>query len=139
MKKLLFKLFVRVSLLSVVSTFLLACLLVFLWQNAEVQGERLRNHYMPLYTEILTAFITLFLSLSTLSIFLNLNRRFRQSKTTVALSFFLLPALLSSFVALAVYLQEGDDLKTWLLVLVAYLPFWFLLIKSYFSFSKASL
>lgn len=139
MKKQILKIFLRINLLSSLTTFTLTLILVFIWQRTATRGEELRNCYMPFFTEILATLSALFISLSTISIFLNLHLKFRQTKMNVTLSFLVLPALISIILWLSLLQNGAKGTEAVLLIIAVYFPVWFFIVREYIKYSKTTI
>lgn len=134
MKKHLLKSFLKINLASTLVTFILA----FIIQNFIIQHkeERMRNCYMPLFTELLITLFCFFISLSTLTIFLNLFQNLRKQRLLKSLSFFLLP-FITTITFIIVFFQDGfTDKRVILLLAALVIPVWFLIIWEYRKFIK---
>lgn len=136
MKKQIFKIFIRINLLSVLTTLILTLVLGFICQNPGTNREEIRNCYMPFFAEILASASAFFISLSTVSIFLNLFLKIRQTKMNVALSFLFLPILSSLYLWLSLFKGEMKDTQTVLVIIAVYFPVWFFIIRELFKFSR---
>ncbi|MDR3007464.1 MAG: hypothetical protein LBV59_05985 [Sphingobacterium sp.] len=102
MKRKLSFIFLRITGLAVLATFVLTGVL-----QANNEAAKKARCYMPFFTELLLSFVTLCIAVGTLTIFLNLNRRFRNNRIALLLSFVLLPAA-SSLLFLSVLIQAGQ-------------------------------
>lgn len=134
MKKHLLKSFLKINLASTLVTFILA----FIIQNFIIQHkeERMRNCYMPLFAELLITLFCFFISLSTLTIFLNLFQNLRKQRLLKSLSFFLLP-FITTITFIIVFFQDGfTDKRVILLLAALVIPVWFLIIWEYRKFIK---
>lgn len=134
MKKHLLKSFLKINLGSTLVTFILA----FIIQNfiIEHNGERMRNCYMPLFTELLIAFSCLFISFSSLTIFLNLFQNFRKNRLLTSLSFFLIPFITTVTFIILFFQEEFVDKKIILFLATLVIPVWFFIIWEYRKFIK---
>lgn len=125
MAKNLFKILLRIVGRSVGLTFILALII-----------ERFRQDfyrdYIPLFTEVMMAFIVLLISLSVASIFLNLNQKIRSHPFLRFLSFFLLPTLVMVWLIIKFELEEAP--KKYLLAII--LPFYIVAFREFYLFSK---
>ena len=131
MKKHLLKAFFRINKYSVLLTFTLT----FIIQNFIIEsGERMRNCYMPLFTEILLSALSFFISLASITIFLNLFKRIIQNNILILLSFILLPLINS--IIIIFYLVDENDSYLFLYISVLLFPVWTFIIREYFKFSR---
>lgn len=125
MAKNLFKILLRIVGRSVGLTFILALII-----------ERFRQDfyrdYIPLFTEVMMAFIVLLISLSVASIFLNLNQKIRSYSFLRFLSFFLLPTLVMVWLIIKFELEEAP--QKYLLAII--LPFYIVAFREYYLFNK---
>lgn len=137
MKKQIFKIFIRINLFSVLTTLILTLVLVFICKNPGTNREEMRNCYMPYFAEILASASAFFISLSTVSIFLNLFLKIRQTKMNVALSFLFLPILSTLYLWLSLFKSEMKDNET--LIMAVYFPVWFFIIREFLKFSKTTI
>lgn len=104
-------------------------------QNLKPRDEELERCYMPFFTEILATGSALFISFSTVSIFFNLNNKFRQSKSRIALSYFLFPIVMSVIIWFSLFNHEKADIDNILIAMIIYLPVWFFIVKEYSNFN----
>lgn len=132
MKKQLFYIFLRIIGMSVPATFVL----VFILQLNN--SHRYHNCYMPLFTEILLSFAVLAIGLCSISIFLNLNTKFRSNPIKTAFSFVLCPFLLTIFFVLTL-MDDLTDAFGMLHILAMVVPVWFMILWEYFKFKKQRL
>ncbi len=134
MKKYLLKSFLKINIGSTLITFILA----FIIQNFIIQhnGERMRNCYMPLFTELLIAFSCFFISFSSFTIFLNLFQNFRENRFLTKLSFFLIPFITTVTFIIIFFQEEFVDKKVILFLATLVIPVWFFLIWEYTKFKK---
>lgn len=131
MKKYLLKTFFRINRNSVILTFILC----FIFQNFVVpSGEKLRNCYMPLFTELIISFLSFFIALTSITIFLNLIKKINQNNTFIILSFFLLP-IITSIIIVFNLIDENDN-YIFLFIFALLLPVWLSLIWEYFKFNR---
>lgn len=82
--KLLASLFLKIVIIGVCSTFYLISILQML------NSDKLVRDYMPLFTEFIFSFLALILSMSSVTIFANLNKNVRGSKVKYFFVFFLI-------------------------------------------------
>jgi hypothetical protein len=136
MKNQLFKIFFRINGLAVLTTFFLAVIMMIVLQNSKPRGEELEKCYMPFFTEILATGSALFISFSTISVLLNLNTKFRQSKLRIALSYFIFPIVMSVIIWFSLFNHEEVDKENILIAMIIYFPVWFFIIKEYSNFKK---
>lgn len=125
MAKNLFKILLRIVGRSVGFTFILALI---------IEGFRrdFYRDYIPLFTEVMMAFIVLLISLSVASIFLNLNQKIRSHPFLRFLSFFLLPTLVMVWLIIKFELEEAPP--KYLLAII--LPFYIVAFREYYLFNK---
>jgi predicted neutral ceramidase superfamily lipid hydrolase len=130
MKKHLVKAFFRINKYSALLTFIFT----FILQNFIFDHGRMRNCYIPLLTEILFSIFSLFISLASATLFLNLFKRIIQNSTFSLLSFIFLPLLTS--IILTFFL--ADQSETYILLYIAALlcPVWVLILWEYFKFNS---
>lgn len=86
MKKYIFKKWLQTCTISSISTFCITHII-------EINREIIFFCYMPYFTEIMCASLSLVLSLCYLTIFFNLNNEVRRNKSLNFFSFFLLPLI----------------------------------------------
>lgn len=139
MKNQLFKIFLRINGFGVLTTFIMIVIAKMVIQSAksiEQDVEMRRNCFMPFFTEILATGTALFIALSTIGIFFNLNTKFRQSRIRIAFSFFVLPVLVSIYLWCSLFLNEASDKQTIFIAITIYFPVWFIIIREYLKFIK---
>lgn len=135
MKNQLFKIYFRINAFAILTTFFSAVIMMIVLQNLKPRGEELERCYMPFFTEILATGSALFISFSTVSIFFNLNNKFRQSKSRIALSYFLFPIVMSVIIWFSLFNHEKADIDNILIAMIIYLPVWFFIVKEYSNFN----
>ena len=129
MKKQILYSILRIIGVSIPCTFVLVCIMT--WSN----GEKLQNCYMPLFTETMLSFVVLCIGFSTVSIFLNMNKKIRSNLISTALSFFLIPFLVT-LIFLYVFIEDLTDALEILNFLAMLLPVWFMILWEYLKFKK---
>jgi hypothetical protein len=127
MKKHLIKAFLRINKYSVLLTFIFT----FILQNFIFDYGRMRNCYIPLLTEILFSIFSLFISLASATLFLNLFKRIIQNSTFSFLSFIFLPLLTS--IILTFFLAENAG---FIYIAALLCPVWVLILWEYFKFNR---
>lgn len=126
MTKDLLKRFLRIILLNPLIYFILMIGLEY----TKTEDEVVRCG-MPHLLIIIVPFVVFLFSLSTISLFLNLNKEIREHPLLRFLSFFLLPMI----VMLGVFWKErmlGVDLVFW----ISLIPFYAVILREYYFFSK---
>lgn len=136
MKNQLFKIYLRTNAFAILTTFISAVIMMIVLQNSKPRGEELERCHMPFFTEILATGSALFISFSNVSIFFNLNNKFRQSKSRIALSYFLLPIVMSVIIWFSLFNHEKADIDNILIAMIIYFPVWFFIIKEYSNFKN---
>ncbi len=133
MKKFLIKTFVRTNIYSPLLTFFSA----FIVQNFlfDHSPDRMRNCYMPLFTEFLLAMLALFISLTSITVFLNLNKVIYQNSVTNFLTFFLFP-IVASITVIAILQEDFGDKRSILFFSALNIPVWYFLISNYIKFKN---
>ncbi len=91
---------------------------------------------MPFFSEIIATASALFISLSTVGIFLNLNQKFRQSKIRITLSFLVLPIVMSSIIWFSIFQNEIAYTETIQMAMATFVPVWLFIVWEYFKFIK---
>ncbi|WP_158655554.1 hypothetical protein [Sphingobacterium sp. HMA12] len=133
MKKQLAYIFLRITVFSVLTTFILTAIL-----QANNEALRRARCYMPLFTELLLSSFVLCICLLTLGIFLNNNSRFRSSRLYVFLSFTLLPfGVVMLFTFLFIMEEDRPSLFGLLHLLATFVPVCSLILWEYYKFNTS--
>jgi succinate dehydrogenase/fumarate reductase cytochrome b subunit len=133
MKRKLSFIFLRITGFALLATFVLTAIL----QANNEAAKRAHYCYMPFFTELLLSFVALCIAVGTLTIFLNLNRKFRNNRIALLLSFVLLPAA-TSLLFLSVLIQAGQVASLFEILHMAatLIPVSVLIGWEYFQFKK---
>ena len=125
-KKQLLKIWLITLLTSSISTFILVHL---------IETYRIINFkcYMPYFTELMCAFISVILTFSFLPLFFNLKKHIAKNRNLNFLSFFLLPiiAVVSMSISTLIYYENSSDLKYLFAIII---PFLITICFFYFKF-----
>ncbi len=131
MKKYLLKTFFRIIGYSVLLTFIFTLIIqIFIVEH----GEKMRNCYMPLFTEIIFSGFSLFISLASITIFLTFFKKIIHNDIFSLLSFVLLPLIASYIILLFLADEEGNYILLFICALL--FPVWVLIIWEYYKFNK---
>lgn len=131
MKKHLLKTFFRISSYSALLTFILS----FIFQNFIIQrGETMRDCFMPFFSELLLTILSFCISLTSITIFINLLNRKNRNNTFVFSTFSVLP-LITSLILIVYSIYENDS-DIFLFLFALLFPFWVFLIWEYLKFIK---
>lgn len=125
-KKHLLKIWIITFLTTAIATFLLVHLI-------EIYRTDHLKHYMPYFTELVCTLISMALSFSFFTVFLNLNKKVRQNTVSNLLSFFLFPTICGFIIIPITFNRWPADLKY---VLAMIIPFFSFLIFQWYRFKR---
>lgn len=125
-KRYLLKIWIITFLVAAIATFLLVHLI-------EIYRTDHLKHYMPYFTELVCALISMALSIGFFTVFLNLHEKVRQNIVSNLLSFFLLPTICVFIIIPMAFNRWPADLKY---VLAIVIPFFSLVTFHWCKFRR---